>query len=83
MFRPMKPETIKARDHRRTIELGEARARFESLVQSARVQYPQFGYPDTLPESNVLYLEAGACGAKGYPEAISVSATRIKYESAF
>jgi hypothetical protein len=83
MFRPMKVETIKARDHRRAIELGEARASFESLVASARVQYPQFAYPDTLPESNVLYLEAGACGPKGYPEALSISATRVKYEVAF
>lgn len=83
MFRMYKPETIARREHERALELSACRTRFEENVATAKLQYPQFVFPDELPESNVLYLEQGKPGPKGYPPVLSVSASRIKYEDAF
>lgn len=83
MFRAMKPETIAKRDHARMIERNQTRWAFEANVAKARVEYPQFAFPDTLSESNVLYLEQGERGPKGYAPALTVTASRIKYEDAF
>lgn len=83
MFHPMKPETIARRAHRQEMERNAQRWAFERNVEHAKRDYPQFPYPASLPVENVLWLEAGEPGPKGYPEAIAVSATCVKYEAAF
>lgn len=78
-----KPGTIERLARERALELTERRAQFESNVALAKAQYPQFPWPATLPESNVMYLEAGPNGPKGWSQAITVNASRIKFEDAF
>jgi hypothetical protein len=77
-----KPETIARIKAERIAELVARRAAFVANVALASAQYPQFAWPE-LPESNVLYLEAGEAGPKGFRQAISVSASQIKFEQAF
>ena len=84
MFRPMKAETIERLAGQRRLREQSNRAAIEANLRKAQSQYPQFPWPSALPEANALWLESeGARGPKGYPEAISISASEIKYEQAF
>lgn len=80
----MKPATIERRRREREQEQKDTRELFENNVLMCKHLYPQFAYPETLPEESSLYLvnETGKRGPKGYPEAISIG-TRVRYEEAF
>lgn len=85
MFRPMKPETIARRERERQAERIEQRIAFLNNVAQARREYPQFDYPETMPDCNVLYLDgaASSAGPKGFRDAISINHSRIKFDVGF
>ena len=83
MFHPMKPETIERRARERKLREAAARASFEANVLAAQARYDWFVFPDVLPEENILHLEAGEPGTRGYRDALYISASRIRFEIAF
>lgn len=84
MFHPMTQATRERREREREYEIAERRQSFEANVRKAQVEYPQFTFPESLPEQDVLYLELPSpAGPQGYGPALSVNSSRIKFDPEF